>query len=114
MPTVYYSVLNDWLRTRGIFVGVDQKVGEITLDCIEHYCIDKGIPDLTALVVNKELGHAGPDFFVQNGLTILSPLQQHAKWLVIAERVIQQRTNYSVQSPPDLCKHGNCAEEIED
>ena len=42
-------------------------VGSNALDLIERYCIRKGLPDLTAMVVRKDDDLPGPDFYRANG-----------------------------------------------
>ena len=110
VPTIYYSVLNQWARTQGIFLGADQQVGAVALDCVEQYCLQNRLPDMTALVVRKDTKLPGEDFFVQHGIPLTSPSQLRPQWLAIAATVVQQRARYPIGSPADLCKYGNCVE----
>ncbi len=106
----YYSTINAWLRKQNTPVGADQAVGGAALDCVEYYCLNNSLPDLTALVVRKDPKPIpGDGFFIANGIDHLDADQRQAQWLAMVRRVYQQKARYSIQSPADLCQHGNCS-----
>ncbi|WP_053959750.1 hypothetical protein [Sulfobacillus thermosulfidooxidans] len=108
IPTVYYSTLNKFLASQGTPVGGDRKVGPAALDCIELYCLNHNLPDLTALVIRKDTLIPGDGFFEMNRISSTSPEQLRPKWLSIAIKVMQHKGKFSIKSPTDLCHYGNC------
>jgi hypothetical protein len=50
------------------------------LGVVERWCLDQGVPDLTAVVVGKESGLPGRDFFRQNGWLELPLAEQVDRW----------------------------------
>lgn len=109
VPVVYYSTINAWLRKQNTPVGADQAVGGAALDCVEYYCLNNALPDLTALVVRKDpQPMPGDGFFIANKIDQLDTDQRKTQWLAMVRQVYRQKAGYSIQPPEDLCQHGNC------
>lgn len=76
-------------------------VGPNALDRIEAWCLRQGIPDLTAVVVAKEAGIPGADFFRRNGVDPSAPQgRRHHRWSQIRKQVWEHA--YGDEPPPDL------------
>ncbi len=75
--------------------------GKHALDLIETWCLGHGVPDLTAVVVSKEAGIPGEDFYRRNGLERnASKGVRHNRWSLIRNRVWAH--SYDADAPPDL------------
>lgn len=77
------------------------RAGPHALDRIETRCLRHGIPDLTSLVISKEFGIPGDDFFRRNGLDPKAPRgQRYYRWSLIRNLVWEHA--YDDGPPPDL------------
>lgn len=77
-------------------------IGRHALDKIETYCIQAGLPDLTALVVHKADGLPGQDVFIRNGMggyLEASPGRRRYFWNTVRDQVFA--TAWADEAPSD-------------